>query len=753
MKWQTDRDLLASTSPFSVLDAAALDALLPHFQAVELAPGQTLFRQGDTADALFVLAEGGLEVLVGRDQRISTVTPGSCVGEIAFFDSFRRGGEEPAGARTATVRAQGPARLLQLPEALARQLYREEPGFRAALAALMERRATELRDLLTPLFGELSEELQRDLHGCLERVAVPAGEILFRAGDAGDAVYLLLAGRMQVFRETEGELSVLADLGQGELIGELALLTGEPRMASVRATRDSVVARLSEQGLLKVLRRHPDALFALTRRLARRIGKPSAPPPPPKTFVLLPAHPEVPAGAFAEELARYLPGSTFVLDAPRFDAANGAGASAAEASDPRNRTLAAWLSRLEQGHDFILLLADHSPGPWTFRCLRQADRIVLLGRTADDPAPGPVERMVQDGFLPARRRADRLVLLHPAGTVRPERTARWLDSRPGVPHHHVRLGDREHLARLARHLTGRAVGLVLGGGGARGFAHAGVLRALAELSVPVDCFGGTSMGAGLAAAGAMQAQPPEVLASLRKAFIESGVTRAWTLPFVSILNTRALDKALVELGQGRNIEDLWVPFFCVSTNLTAMAVEIHERGPLWKATRASSSMPMVFPPVFRDGEVLVDGGLLDNLPVAAMRQRCPRVVLACDVVKPPQARVSRDLLEVPSGWSLLWQRLFRRRAKRVRVPRLLDLATYSLICASVIAARRAGESADLVLRPDVARFGTLEFAAIDELVQRGYDHTMEHRERLLALTAFARPQPEAAERAVLAAPA
>ena len=305
----------------------------------------------------------------------------------------------------------------------------------------------------------------------------------------------------------------------------------------------------------------------------------------------------------------------------------------------------------------------------------------------------------------------------------------------------MRLGDVDHHARLARHLTGRAVGLALGGGGARGFAHAGVLQALGEIGIPVDCYGGTSMGAGLAAAGAMQLDARQIRANLQRAFIDSNVTRAWTLPFVSLLETRRLDEALVALGDGRDIEDLWVPYFAVSTNLTAMAIEIIDRGPLWKATRASASMPMVFPPVFRNGDVLVDGGLLDNLPVAAMRERCPRLVIACDVVKPPRKGVSRELTRPPSGWAMLWQRLFRRRRSRVRVPGLLDIATYSLLCSSVIAARRAHEIADVVLRPEVGAFGTLRFAALDQIVERGYQHTMEQREKLLALTSSIRNPP------------
>jgi CRP-like cAMP-binding protein len=198
----TDRELLAATIPFEVLDAAALDTIVLHLGIVELADGETLFRQGDAAHALFVLTEGRLDVLVGeagREQRVSTVTPGSCVGEIAFFDALRSGDEARARTRTATLRAQGAARLLELPAAVASRLLQSEPAFRAAFTQLMDRRLEEVRTLLSPLFGELPDALLHELQDCLERITLAAGDLLFRAGDPGDAVYLSSRGGCRCF--------------------------------------------------------------------------------------------------------------------------------------------------------------------------------------------------------------------------------------------------------------------------------------------------------------------------------------------------------------------------------------------------------------------------------------------------------------------------------------------------------------------------------------------------------------------------
>ena len=322
----TDLELLATTAPFTVLDAAALGSILPHLTPVQLLAGETLFLQGDAADALFVLTEGQLDVLVGtagHEKRVSTVTPGTCVGEIAFFDLLWRGGEARAGTRSATVRAQGAARMLKLPEQVAGELLQSEPAFRAAFTQLMALRLADMRSLLAPLFGELPDDLLHDLQGCLNRVAVSAGELLFSAGDPADAIYIILEGRMQVFRETPDEPLPPIDRGPGEVIGEIALLTGDPRSASVRALRDSSAARLSATGLLKVLHRYPDAHFALTRKLARRLATSARPPASPRTYALVPAHPGVELGAFAQELARHLPGKGLVVDSARVDAAQG----------------------------------------------------------------------------------------------------------------------------------------------------------------------------------------------------------------------------------------------------------------------------------------------------------------------------------------------------------------------------------------------------------------------------------------------
>ena len=186
---------------------------------------------------------------------------------------------------------------------------------------------------------------------------------------------------------------------------------------------------------------------------------------------------------------------------------------------------------------------------------------------------------------------------------------------------HLRCDHRADAARLVRMITGTACGLVLGGGAPRGFAHLGVLRALEEAGVPIDVVGGTSVGALIGAFCALGLNDSERVERAVAAFTRSGSLVRPTLPLVAVSPGRRVDRLLAEhLGPGL-IKDLPRRFFCVSANLTRAEEVIHDRGPLWPAVRASLSMPGIFPPVYSDGDLLIDGGALDTVPVEIMRGR------------------------------------------------------------------------------------------------------------------------------------
>jgi predicted acylesterase/phospholipase RssA len=273
--------------------------------------------------------------------------------------------------------------------------------------------------------------------------------------------------------------------------------------------------------------------------------------------------------------------------------------------------------------------------------------------------------------------------------------------------------------RLARRLTGRAFGLVLGGGGARGFAHIGVIRALEEAGIPIDMVGGTSMGA-LIAAGYALGRDHEAMVKLAQTFGSSHQLLDYNPPLVSFLAGHKVSRVLKLLYGETHIEDLWRPYFCVSTNLTQAKPMVHRQGPLWKYVRASSAAPGIFAPVLDEGDVLVDGMLVNNLPIDVMREQCGEgIVAAVNVSLERDLTTDYNFGDGVSAWEVLWSRI-NPFAPRVKAPTLFATLLRANEVNSVYLKRTQERLADLYFRPPVEGFAALNFSAYEQIIAIGY---------------------------------
>ena len=313
-----------------------------------------------------------------------------------------------------------------------------------------------------------------------------------------------------------------------------------------------------------------------------------------------------------------------------------------------------------------------------------------------------------------------LVLVHPQATRLPSGTQAWLP-RQLDSYHHVRLGDPGNLARVASILSGRAVGLALGGGGARGYAHIGVVAALRELGIPIDMVGGTSMGAVIAAQVALGLSREELI-DLNLRFMSRKPFAQYTIPMLALLNARRLQEGMqMAVGETR-IEDLWINCFTISVNLTTTEMVVHDRGPLWEAVRASVSLPGILPPFVRGSHLLVDGGVINNLPGDVMRQRGGGSVIAVNVSSADDLRFPPSGL--PSEWQIFWNKLLPF-ARPVTVPGLAAIVMRTLLLASANRTALVERDADLVLKPPLNAYGLLEFKKIHAIAEVGYRYTLE----------------------------
>ncbi len=581
-------------------------------------------------------------------------------------------------------------------------------------------------DLLSriPLFSGLPETSLRALAGKAASVHLQAGSTLMREGGPGDAVFALVSGRLRVFAEQpDGSQAAVGEISGGEVVGEMAFLSDEPHSATVKAIRDSYLLEIGRDDFDQLGREEPAVIMQIARLIVARLGRSihhRSGVGRVRSLAILSAGRGIPSG-FAEQLEVALRtcGSVKTVSAASVEAGLGrdhVGSSPGSAAD---LGVAAWLNRLESAHDMVIYLADPRPSPWTRRCLRQADRTLLVARAGDALAVG--ESGLPEDRSDVSIRTD-LAIVHPPATVTPSGTARRLVGRDLGAHHHVRDGSPQDFGRLARSLSGRAVGLVLSGGGARGLAHIGVLQALEEAAVPVDVVGGASFGALIAAARARGDDAGTVRESAHEFLVDRRSPLDVTAPAAALTGGKRIVSMLQDGFGDLQIEDLWHRFFCVSSNLTKGRTQVHTTGPVWQAVRASISIPGLFPPVNSgDGDVLVDGAVMNNLPVDVIKpMNGGGPVLAVNL----RGEFSLRSADLPhhgmlSGWKVYGRRL-NPLADTLALPGIIDVLLRTTEVGSVLSSRAMEQQADLVFRPPVEDAGLLDFSACDQLIDAGY---------------------------------
>jgi NTE family protein len=561
----------------------------------------------------------------------------------------------------------------------------------------------QARQLLeqVPWFQALPEIARAALlAGCEWRV-LPGGEALFFEGETSDSAYLVLSGSLGAFKRDEQGMTLIGQIVMGETVGELGVLTQRPRTASVRALRDSEVLRLPAAHLEAVGAQYPQALVALSRLALRRATEPRASrfrDATPRTIALLAQSQGVDLRGFAQLLA---------------DALGRYGSVRQLCNDHAGLPPAQYLA-IEAEARFVLYIADGEDAAWRSQCRRQADAWLLVARASGQAAADAEILFARS--TDAVPTPEHLVLLH---DDKPRLGAgrRWHGLRESARLHHVR--HSADVGRVARLLCGQSLSLVLSGGGARGFAHIGVIKALREAGFEIDTVGGTSIGAVIGAGIAADWSVEEMTETFRRCFYDTNPLSDYTLPFISLISGRKASRLLREAFGSRDIEDLPLPYFCVSSNLTSGEAAVHHQGPLWQWLRASISIPGLLPPVCMDGQVHVDGGVINNLPVDIMRQRQQGEVIAVDIGGNYVLKSAIDEVDLPPIWQLATE-WFRHR----RRPKLSQILLRAGMVNSGSAALEARELSTLLLTPPLNDIDLLEWKAFYRAIDRGYQHTL-----------------------------
>lgn len=419
--------------------------------------------------------------------------------------------------------------------------------------------------------------------------------------------------------------------------------------------------------------------------------------------------------------------------------------------------------------------------PWTQTCIAQADSILLVGLAEGSPAMGEYERFMLGTKSTARKS---LILLH-AERFSPNGVTRsWLRNRAWINggHFHVqmsftvnampvhppskRLGQalkarvqvlqaeiqkytsrKSHhppyyspetpfkgdFHRLARRLCGKSIGLVLGGGGARGISQIGIIRAMEEAGIPIDLVGGTSIGAFV---GALYARHADVVPMFGFAKKFAGrMASLWrfaldlTYPSASYTTGHEFNRGIFKTLGDTQIEDFWLEYYCNTTNISKSRVEFHTSGYAWRYVRASMSLAGLLPPLCDEGSMLLDGGYVDNLTVSHMKGLGVDIIFAIDV-----GAIDNDIPQTyGDSLSGMWA-LFNRVnpfSAHPNPPTLAEIQGRLAYVSSVDALERAKTMSGCVyMRPPIDNYGTLDFGKFDEIYQMGYKYGEEFLQKM-----------------------
>jgi len=590
-----------------------------------------------------------------------------------------------------------------------------------------------LRDNIKQILGEFDETILSDIEDMLSWLELPGGEVLMKEGDPGDSLYFLLSGRlMATVKQDDNAQQKIGEIVRGETVGELALYTGEPRVATVSAIRDSVLVKLSREVFEGILLQYPRVSLNVTKIIIQRFRKTQNQKKHSNfaSVCFLPIHKGLQTTSIVEDILQALSSKINICKVDHTMATENFGKLYHEHEiDPTNQAnkrLIQWLNNLEAVHDMMFYICDEEDTVWNKKCLRQADHIILLADANQSSDINGLETKV----LHSVHSKVSLVLIHNNTQRAPENTENWLKVRPWVQmSHHIRKNNTSDIHRLARIISGNAIGIVFAGGGAKGFAHIGVLKALEEYGIVYDYLGGTSIGALIAGSTAFDAPINEVKEAFKMAskFSPSGDFNL--IPIISLVKGKNL-KQLVEMALTRlaghnnlGLLDAWKNNFMVASNFSNASEEVFERGDMIKSMLASSALPGIFPPIIINGDIFVDGGAFNNFPVDVMKEFGANKVIGIDFLLEKNTKL--DIEYMPTNFEMFKEKFRSKKNNKLEIPKLTSTIINSTVLYSVSKRKISKDLLDLHFNPDVANYGLTSWTDFEKIVEKGYQHAKE----------------------------
>lgn len=570
-----------------------------------------------------------------------------------------------------------------------------------------------LHQSLSRLFGELDEEHISHILAVARQIEFEPGQYVFKQGEVGSAFYIVLSGRFRALENAGNSIYILGDISTGEPIGEFSLFTKEPHSASVVALRRSTLLCIDAEQYLSIVQEFPLIANTLTKLIIERLRhnahqrkKDAAP----KNIAVVNLQPNNDVSAFTSAIEQQF-------------GCMGLGITIYDQQTHTEDNNQAIFDSMEKNEGLNFLSCDAAHIEWAKECITYCDLIIVATSFYEDSSLYEIEKKLNLYADNLMNKKIYLLFLHPENAAMPRQTNKWFTDRSVELHLHIRKNNLADVRRFCRIVTHQAIGLVLGGGGARGFAHVGVVKALQEAGLEFDFVGGTSAGAIYSVALSYADFDLEKVMGYCKMAAERKLTsNDITLPFVSLMSGRKMRKFLAEIFGDACMEDLWINCYCVSTNFTEAAVQVHEKGLASLQIEASIAIPGVFPPVIINKHLHVDGGVVDNLPVEAMHKKPVQHIIAVSLSAENTTLI--ELSKIPGSWQIFWDKL--RGRKKSGLPGLSSILINSITINSRHKLEASKPGTSIFLELDLKDYKFLEWGRWQQIVQKGYEQTKQY---------------------------
>ncbi len=566
---------------------------------------------------------------------------------------------------------------------------------------------------LSRLFGDLDEEHIRHILSIAKQIEFEPGQYVFKQGEAGSTFYIVLSGRFRALQNENNSIYILGDITTGEPIGEFSLFTKEPHSASVVALRRSALLCIDAEQYLSIVQEFPLIANTLTNLIIKRLRhnahqqkKDAAP----KNIAVVNLQPTNDVTAFTNAIQQQF--TNMGLGITIYDQQTH--------TEDNNQAIFDSMEKNE-GLNFLSCDAEHLD--WAKECITYCDLIIVATSFYENSSLYEIEKRLHLYTDNLMNKKIYLLFLHPENAAMPSQTDKWFIERKFELHLHIRKNNMADVRRFCRIVTHQAIGLVLGGGGARGFAHVGVVKALQEAGVEFDFVGGTSAGAIYSVVLSYCDFDLQKVMNYCKLAAERKLTsNDITMPFVSLMSGKKMRNFLTEVFGNVFMEDLWVNSYCVSTNYTEASMKVHEKGLARLQIEASIAIPGVFPPVIINKHLHVDGGVVDNLPVEAMHKKPVRHIIAVSLSAENTTLI--ELSKIPTSWQIFWDKLSGKR--KSNLPGLSSILINSITINSRHKLEASKPGTSIFLELDLKEYKFLEWNRWQQIIQKGYDQTKKY---------------------------